>query len=178
MLDLSARGVVNTGNSYVFRGTSRLYDPSATDPATPTPSDGDLYYNTSIKHLMYYDGLRSKWLSVATETFQFGRNGNTAPGSYYRLLDRQAMTSTRGVTAQFNGTVTDLSYTRDDTDTATFQINDDGANLATLISSATSGYSNTLNANFAQGSVLSVLNASGGNTTSYVQGKVTLRWRA
>jgi hypothetical protein len=51
------------------------YASSATDPTTPAPVDGDRYYNTNLEMWMFYSGSRSKWLSIETATFQFGRNG-------------------------------------------------------------------------------------------------------
>jgi hypothetical protein len=65
----------------------RLYAKSATDPSSPTPVDGDLYYNTAINEWMQYDGSRTKWLSVTTYTFVAGRSGGTFAGAYYRGPD-------------------------------------------------------------------------------------------
>jgi hypothetical protein len=40
----------------------RYYGVSTTDPTTPTPQDGDQYYNSVLDMNMYYDGGRAKWL--------------------------------------------------------------------------------------------------------------------
>jgi len=152
-----------------------IEDSSGTDPAGG--SDGDLYYNTDMNLWMFYDGSRSKWLSKEVIIFQIGRDGRTAPGSFYRTVDRQTMTNTLGFVAPYNGTVGGFAYTRSDTDSATFEIRAAGSSITTLASSAGKGYSSTLDGNFSQNDVISVQNQTGGNATSSVSGTVLMRWR-
>jgi hypothetical protein len=163
-------------NEGKFNGI-RYYNSSATDPVTPTPADGDRYYNTTLKMWMVYDGSRSKFLSEESMDLDFGRNGATAPGSYYRGADSAVMGAARGIHAFYNGTVVGLSYTRSDSDSADFEVTASGTTVASLNSTSTSGRSNSLNGNFAAGDVLAARNGSGGNATSDVFGKVRLKWR-
>ena len=175
--------VVQSGNSRQttvgdLRGSPRDYGPSATDPTTPAPADGDRYYSTAIDLPMVYDAGRAKWLSEGESVVQFGRNGNTGAGAYYRGASGRAFGAASGRRAEYNGTVTSLTYTRIDTDAATFEVTASGGSLATLASAATSGTTTALNADFAAGDILGVRNQSRGNATRNVHGFVRLRWRA
>jgi len=147
--------------------------------SNPTPTVAGLtYFNTTVGLMMVYDGVRSKWLSIAEAQIPFGRNGNTAAGAYYRM-NRLAMSATRGRYAEFDGTIVSLAYTRDDVDAATFEVVRDGTLItgAVLASSAVAGNDQTLNADFAANGVLAVRNQAGGNTTNDVFGYVRMRWR-
>jgi len=118
------------------------------------------------------------WQSEETMTFNFGRNGSVAPGSYYRGPDGKTMSATLGYQAQYAGVLIGFGYRRSDSDTATFEITSNGSSLYTLLSSATSGGDNSIGVAFSQGVVLGVKNQSGGNTTDDVFGWFSLKWRA
>ena len=155
----------------------KIYPSSGTDPVSPAPTAGDLYFNTGLALWMTYDATRLKWLSVEANTFEFARNSNTAPGSYYRGPDRITFSATSGITALWNGTVVAFSYTRDDSDAATFEVTSNGVAISTLVSASTSGYTVSLNNDFSQGNILGVRNQSSGNKTKDVHGWVRVRWR-
>ena len=165
------------GANWVPSGTIH-YGNLASDPVSPAPSDGYGYYNTALEMEMQYDATRGKWLSVESVMFQVGRSGNTAPGSYYRGINGLALSSTRGYTALYNGTVVGFGYTRSDSDAATFDIVAGGSSVATLASSAVKGKSNSLNGDFSEDDVLAVTNQAGGNTTSNVAAWIKVKWRA
>lgn len=148
---------------------------SATDPGGA--SEGDKYYNTVLEREMRYDGSRSKWLSVDSDTFLFGKSGNGAAGAYFDGVDGISFSSTEGFPGYVSGTVVAIGYTRTDTDAAVLQITDDGTEIAFISSSATSGQDDSLNGDFAPGSVLGVRNKTGGNTVSNIQGWVKVKWR-
>jgi len=169
---------MTAGNFDMVHGT-RYYGVSATDPSSPSPQNGDEYYNSAIGIKMYYDGTRSKWLSVETETVHFGRDGSTLAGSYYRGIDGQALSATNGIIALENGTVIGIGYTRDDTDSATFEVTAGGTLItgAVLASTSLSGKTKNLNSNFSEDDILAVRNQSGGNSTTNVEGWVRLKWR-
>jgi hypothetical protein len=156
----------------------RDYPASTTDPTIPAPADGDRYYNTAIDMEMRYDGTRAKWLSVESSIIQFGRSGNTGPGAYYRGMDGHVLSDVVGFSAFFNGTVVALSYTRTDTDSATFEVTADGAAITTLASTAIVGKTVVANDDFSEDAVLAARNQSGGSTTSNVQGWFRVKWRA
>jgi len=157
----------------------RNYGASATDPATPTPAEGDVYFNTALDMQMFYDSSRSKWLSVETGEIHFGRNGNVGAGAFYRGVDRRAFTSTIGRNAEYNGTIVSLTYTRSDTSSATFEVTANGTLITTasLLSSAVKGENLSINGDFSAGQILGVRNQSGGTQTSNIQGWVRFRWR-
>lgn len=166
-----------TGGATLADSGLRNYGASATDPTTPSPADGDTYYNTALNMHMNYDGSRSKWLSRETAEITFNRNGNTGAGAYYRVGAR-AMAANRGRTAEWNGTVVSISYTRNDVDAATFEVAAGGTSIATLASAANTGSTVTSDGDFSQGDVLSVRNQAGSNVTRHVIGFVRLKWRA
>jgi hypothetical protein len=163
--------------TYPLPGGGRTdYGALATDPVG-VPSAGDKYYNTSLQMEMRYDSLRSKWLSVESTDFQFGRNQNTAAGQYYRTIDGRVMSSTLGWYAVRSGTIVSLGYTRTDADAATFELVADGVAIGTVASAATGGRDITLNADFTFGQILAARNQFGGNTTSDVVAWVRGKWR-
>jgi len=158
----------------------RHYASSAIDPTTPSPAGGDRYYNTVLNMEMRYDGSRSKWLSVDGAMMHAGRRGNTSAGSYFRGIANTNMASTRGYYALYAGTVTAFGYTRSDSSDAIFEIRANGSNIATLASSAGAGSTTTLNADFAEGEILSLRNADTGGSTSSVNNAmawVKIQWR-
>ncbi len=190
LVGTTASGVTGPGSSVdkgivVWDGTTgatvadagvRHYGSSAADPTTPTPAAGDSYYNTALAMPMTYDGTRTKWLSDETAEIPFNRSGNTGAGAYYRVGNR-AMASNRGRTAEYDGTIVSISYTRNDVDAATFEVAANGSGIATLASAANTGSTVASNGNFVQGDVLSVRNQAGGNTTRHVIGVARLKWR-
>ena len=155
----------------------RHYGKLGIDPTTPPPTQGDLYFNTVLDMEMIYDASRLKWLSNHTETLLFGRSGNTGGGSFYRGPGNRAYSSTTGRNAEYNGTVIAITYTRADSDAATFEATVDGLSIATLASSSNKGEDLSLNADFNSGQIIGVKNQSGGNTTRHVHGWLSFRWR-
>jgi hypothetical protein len=154
-----------------------IYPAGTSNPSSPTPSDGDIYYNTSLHMWMFYDGSRSKWLSQEIDSFKFGKGGNLPAGAYFRGIDNLTFSSTIGFVAPRNGTIVALTYSRDDTDSATFEVVKGGSSLSTVASTAVKGKDITLNNDFAVDDVLAVRNQSGGNTMSNASGWVQVRWR-
>lgn len=169
--------IISGADSALMQGL-RYYGASATAPSTPTPADGDRYYDTALDMEMRYDGTRSKWLSVEAMYLQFGRNGPTNAGQYYRAIDGRVMSSTTGYTMPHSGTVVALGYTRTDSDATDFEVVQDGTLVVAVASAATSGTSTALNSDFTAADVLAVRNESAGNVTDDVVGWVKVRWRA
>lgn len=170
----------------VFDGTTgkiiqdsgkRNYGGSATDPTSPSPAAGDLYYNTAIKMWMSYDAVRVKWLSIDSTTFYAGNQGVTPPGAYYQGLGGRTLSAADGYTSQHNGTIVALGYSRTDTDSADFEVTAGGSTITTVNSAAISGSEVTTNNNFSSGDILAVRNKSGGNATSNVQVWIKMKWR-
>ena len=172
---LAATGDIDNVGTY---NGIQHYTSSAIDPTTPTPSNGDIYYNTALDMGMRYDSTRAKWLSVETSVIEFGRDGNTGGGSYYRGPGNRAYSASKGRTAEFNGTVISISYTRNDSDSATFEVTADGTGIATLASSAGTGKDATLDGDFTVNQILGVKNQTGSNAARHVLGWVRIRWRA
>jgi hypothetical protein len=133
---------------------------SPTDPVG-TFVGGEMYFNTVLNRLMYYDPSRSKWLSVDAASMLFGRQGFTAAGSYFRTVDGLTFTSTLGFNALQNGTVVGFGYTRDNTSSATF-----------------GGTTDAFDLDFNQGDILGIRNKTGGNNVQRANGILIVKWRA
>ena len=155
----------------------RNYGKRATNPVAPAPTDGDTYYNTVLRMPMVYDGLRSKWLSMDSAQFVFGRNGSVPEATYYRTVDGRVMSGALGWYAIRSGTVVALGYSRTNAVASTFDVRASGSSVATVASSATAGRDITLSADFTFGDILSVANPPGSGTTDNVVGWVMIRWR-
>jgi hypothetical protein len=161
----------------------RMYPAGAADPVpgggVPTPSDGDLYFNTTLKMLMFYDGSRSKWLSLNETVIIWARSGNTAGGSYFKAVDGITYSVNNGFYTEFNGTVVSMAYTRDDTDSAIFEVHSNGAFLAgaAIASTAVSGSNTAIDADFTSSVVLGVYNNNISSTVTNCMGRFRLRWR-
>lgn len=154
------------------------YGVLAADPTGITPIGGDTYYNTALQMNMSYDSTRSKWLSVESETIPFGRDGNVGAEQFFRAINGRIMSGTLGFFTEYPGTVVALSYTRSDSDAATFDVVADGVSVEILASSSTTGADTTLDGDFTAGQVLAVQNQAGGNPMSNVVAKFRVRWRS
>jgi hypothetical protein len=175
------KGIVvwdGTGGGSVEDAGVRNYGALGADPTLPAPGAGDTYYNTNNSMQMIYDDTRAKWFSMETAELWFGRNNNTGAGAYYRGPGNKQYSATIGRNAEFNGTIVSITYTRSDTDAATFEVTSGGVAIATLASAAVSGQDLTIDADFSQGDILGGRNQSGGNTTSNVQAWARIRWRS
>jgi len=157
----------------------RNYGVLVSDPVGTTPGAGDYYYNSSLQMEMQYDSLRSKWLSVESTQFTFGRDGNTMIGQYYRSsADGRVMSDTIGWQAVRSGTVVSLGFTRSDTSSATFEIVADGTGIGEVSTSAASGRDVSLDADFTFNQILAARNKSTGDTTRNVVAWIRVRWRS
>jgi len=155
---------------------SRFWGTSATDPSSPTPTDGDLYFNTVLHEMMQYDGGRTKWLSIAQQTCHAGRDGLTLAGSYYRFMDGLPGGTNIGYPVP-KGTLVGIAWTRVDSDAATLEVLVGGSVVATLASGVAGPvYNWSVNADFNEG-LLQFRNLSTGNTTTDVQITALLKRR-
>jgi hypothetical protein len=169
-------GTGTTADGVVVVNGIKHYASSATDPTSPSPAEGDRYYNTTLEMEMRYDGSRSKWLSVESTTLVFADEGNLPSGSYMNMGALRT-SAARGYKAPFNGTVVGLSYTRDDSDAASFAVTSGGTTFSTVATSATSGRDNTLNDDFTQDAILAVRN-DGANGIDDSHCVVRIKYRA
>lgn len=175
-------GSAASGNYLVYDGANwnpsavKEYPPSDGNPAGATPSAGDKYYDTGINHEMRYDGVRGKWLSVATFFEGAGRNGTTSAGGFYRRFNGMIETTILGGPVQ-QGTIVYIGQTRSDTDVATLGILVNGSLVATQASTAVIVQNSNVNVDFASG-IMSLRNEAGSNTTSSLQASIQYKLRA
>lgn len=147
---------------------------SATNPVGGV--DGDLYFNTALHILMYYDGVRAKWLSVEMMSFVWGSLANIAPNAYF-FSQGVVMTPSSGLYLTRNATIVGFDYSRTDSDAATFEIMNGITSLTTVPSAVFGDSTWALNVDVATGGIVGVKNQLGGNTVSNARGAVYLRWR-
>lgn len=166
-----------TGGKTLIGSGIRHYGTSAIDPSKPSPSAGDIYYNTSIGHLMCYDGTRSKWLSVTSFMDGCGRNGSTNSGSYYKRWNGMSLSATLGPYVP-KGTLTYIGFSCATSGNSALEVLVGGVVIAELSSGgASSNYSTTINADFDSG-VMSFRNKFGGISTYHFQSNVYFKLRA
>lgn len=155
----------------------RHYGASATDPSSPTPQAGDLYYNTAINHQMCYDGTRSKWLSVTTFMDGAGCNGNTTANTFYRRWNGMFLAAQRGPLIP-KGTIIYIGYGTNTAVTHTYEVLIDGSVIASLASGgAAEASDSSYNADFDAG-IMSSRNAAGSTTTNNFQSVIYYKLRA
>ncbi len=155
----------------------RHYGASATDPVSPVPSAGDMYYNTVINHLMCYDGSRSKWLSMTSMMDGCGRNGSTSANAFYRRWNGMVMSSTLGPFVP-KGTLVYIGFGCNTSGNHTLEVLVGGVVVAELSSGgAAANSSSTINADFDAG-IMSFRNKSGSVSTSNFQASVYFKLRA
>jgi hypothetical protein len=152
------------------------YGVLATDPVGITPGTGDMYYNSILQMEMRYDNVRSKWLSVESQRFQFGRDGATAVDQYFRGADGRVLSDSIGWYAERSGTIISMAYTRSNSVAMAFEVTANGAALGNLPSSAVGGRSVALNFDFNFGDVLAVRNAGAG-VPDDVNAVLGIKWR-
>jgi hypothetical protein len=144
------------------------YGPLNSDPISPIPLDGYLYYNTVSHKEMEYDGYRSKWLSISTNSVFSGASGNTAAGSYFRGMDGLAFTADIGIPVAI-GTLTGIlvSVTSSSISNIDIYVNSDIIETLGLTGTGLN-YNLTLNADFNVG-LMKFRNRADGTTVSNTQ---------
>lgn len=156
-------------------GNQKFWGALSSNPSSG--SSGDMYYNTVIGMMMCYDSARSKWLSIESATFSFGRNGATQAGQYFRGVDGRILSSSIGFYALRNGTIVSITYTKSDSNSATIEVTSNGSQIATLSANLTAGRDLSTNADFSFGNVIGVRNLAAGADTEDVQGWLRIKWR-
>ena len=177
---------INTGSEQVEINNVTYYGNSAGIPTATAAGfqEGDKYYDTTLDMEMRYDSTRGKWLSVEAMYIQYGRNGNTQTGTYYRGIDGRVMGTGVGANAAELGyimphdaTVVASGYTRTDVDATTVEFHDDGVSLGShsWLAATTEGTKTDLNLDIDATHVLALYN--NGNTTSDVMAWVKVKFR-
>ena len=147
-----------------------------TNPVSPTPSEGDLYYSDVLNQYMYYDSSRSKWLSVSVYVEGNGRNGNTTAGSFYRRYNGKILSASDGG-ATTAGTITFIAFTCSTAVTHTYEVLVNGVLISSLASGGAAAAGDaTLNDDFPLG-IMSARNAAGSATTNGLQATIHYRLR-
>jgi hypothetical protein len=183
-MDLDA-AMADLGYAYVgeytgiaLPGTVKDYGSLSSNPGSLPPSAGDIYYHSILQMRMCYDSFRSKWLSVESDPFLFGRDGVTAPDQYYRSVDGRILSDSVGWRMGYPGTVVSLQYTRTNADPMVFDLVKSGVSIGTFASLVTSGGNNLMNFDFGAGDILAVKNQAGGSSSQNVVAWLRVKWRS
>jgi len=172
-ISIQPKGATGT----VLMGNIRHYGALATNPSSPTPSDGDRYYNTTIHHEMIYDNSRSKWLSGTVLNEGVGRNGTNTASTYYRRFNGMVESPSEGAYCQ-KGTIIFISMTTGRADNHTLEILRNGVVIGSLASGgAAIAVNNSANIDFDEG-VISFRNSAGSDTTRNLQAVIYYKLRA
>jgi hypothetical protein len=155
----------------------RDFGTNTTDPLSPTPHSGDVYFNTAIGAKMIYDESRGKWLSAYVLSVFGGASGNTAAGSYLRGIDGVAFTDIIGFPVN-KGTLLSIYVSMSTNSTSTIEVLV-GSTVISTIPITTSGTTTLsgLNADFEEG-VMKFRNISSGNTITNIQVSANYKRRA
>lgn len=137
-------------------------------PASPWP--GMSWYRTDLDEPFYYDATRSKWLGLTLFHYPFFTVNSI--GAAYFLFDDDNLqgSATVGYTAPFDLCCVGLAGLDVISTTATRQVRDDGAGVASVaVASSTGTYHDmTLNSStIAVGSIVSLYNSSGTSGASH-----------
>jgi hypothetical protein len=142
----------DTGNiSGIVKANADTIGLTATGTAPSSPTDGQLYYDSSLKCLMAYDNSRSKWLSTHSIEIWVDRNGNIAAGNSLRT-GSGIPTSTTPILLEQNMCLTGVVASTSATENFTLKVDDvsGGSGTSSTISyaSGTSYQDLTLNQNY------------------------------
>jgi len=155
-----------------------MWPNGAADPVG-APSDGDMYWNTTLEMWMAYDATRGKWLSFEGDTFQVGQNGNVPVGTYFKGVAGKTLSAALGYCAPYNGTVITVTFAKTGVDNTNFELMASGVQVGSVNTGAvTSGFDNSVDADFSQGDILAVRNDAAGSKVADVQCWVRMKWRA
>jgi len=169
--------LTDTTGRYTEAAGNVIHDPAAVDPAGG--SAGDMYYNTTLEMWMAYDGTRGKWLSMEGDTFQVGQSGNVPVGTYFKGVAGKTLSASLGYTAPYNGTVVSMTFSKATTNNSDLELMATGVQIgATTTGAVTSGFDNSVDADFSQGAILAVRNDAAGTQLRDVQCWVRMKWRA
>ena len=151
-------------------GRINIYPSQASSPSSPSPENGDLYFNTSVREWFYYDQPRTAWLTTSSFSLSAGRNGNVTAGSFFRGINGMLLDATNRGMSVPQGTVVGLSATKTSTAASDIEVLVNGVVVTTFTLGGSPGSTEsfTLSDNFPQG-VLSFRNAAGGATVRNVQ---------
>ena len=155
----------------------RHYGSSATDPSSPAPSGGDIYYNSANAMEMTYDATRTKWLSTIPLCVWFVYNGRATDA--YMKVGNLGGAADRGYYIPRGVTVTELAYARRDTNNnPVLTVYRDGVATAAAVTSPANtpvGSDLTLNTDIAGGGILQLFSSASQIRDVVIW--ITLRWR-
>lgn len=103
---------------------------------------GTTFNQTIDGILLFYDNIRTKWLSTSRESFLFGINHKNITTERYMLIG-EVVASATGIRIPRNATITSISVQTKNTTTGSFKIrkNDSSVDLLTLTLSSEQGKS-------------------------------------
>jgi len=150
-LSLNLMGASASGN---FKGDT--FPTAGIEPGSP-------FYRTDINEQFHFTGV--KWLGLI-RTDGAGRSGGQVGNAYFRRYNGLIMTATRGIHIPYDITITQISWTKEDTAVGVIQVQRDGVALGTAGANATSG-SSVLDIDFDADASLSLFWLSTNSTSNF-----------
>jgi hypothetical protein len=161
----------------IEKNTSTVFSPTNTAPANPI--DGQIYYDSDLKCIMFYDASRLKWLSNDTYTFTVGSNATIAAGVSLQSSGVATSTTPLSVGAD-NVCLVAIMVTTGATENFTLGVDDVkvGTNLLNVVVPSGTLYNNkNLNQNYDAGNALDVYIKTLGSSGNINRPVVTMIFR-
>jgi hypothetical protein len=183
-LGIVPSGASNTVAERLDSIDKKFHGPLSSAPTNVIPSNGDMYFDTTISSSMYWDEDRDSWLSTETYSFTFSKDGVVLKGGYFKAPNGISMSSSMGELALFDGMITNISLSREapisESSAIDYSVLKDGDAFSSLTLSGTisSGFSSNSDT-FDEGQILSVgiSPESSNKSTSGTVGRVYYKWR-
>ena len=122
------------------------YGQSATNPASPTPTNGSRYFNTTVNRPAVYNSTLGKWVGMAPTPYPFGHSGSGLGTSTRLRCVGLASDADAAYEQPFDQVLIGYGYARSDSDSSEFEVMVNASTIkSTIATAATRGSSMALN---------------------------------
>lgn len=148
--------------------------------SAPTATEGQLWFHTTDQVLYYYDGDRSKWLSVSEFALHYGKDATISGNTYLNWIDGMT-TNGRGLLAPADCTIVRGAVVAQSAPSAEneFRINADSTNIYSIYlgASVTESYENNVDADVDAGEQIRCGIVHSGSNYDDPRVSLWFRWR-
>lgn len=181
-ISISDADDITNVNSLSVSGRTSTNDLQLTSTNTlpSTPSEGDIYFDSDYKCLMFYDASRSKWLSSDSYTFTLSSNDAIIAAGVSLRISTTPTSITPVFLGPDNTCLVGIMVSTAEAEDFTLAVNDVvvGTNVYSYVIPSGTLYSNlTLNDDFDAGNAIDVFIGSLGSSGNINRPTVTLIYR-